>query len=327
MLLWLWLVNFAIALPAALVVADSLSVAIGSSQVHEKLRSGFDMEWFEEFESSAGGLAGTFSPTVTGAGAFYGNLEAWLSGGVFTLAPELLAIGGIYVLVWALMLGGVLDRMARPADRPSAGRFFRSGGRYFFRFVRLAAFSAPLYIGVYLFARRSFDWIENVTRDVPGEVMLVTFGVPVWALTVLLLLLIHVSFNYAKIATVVEDRRSMLLSAVRGIGFTMRHPVKTLGLYAGLLLISGIGLAAYALVAPGAGQTTQRAVLWAFGAGQLFLLFKLLMRLSLYAGQTALYQGLTREKPALPEGALDGHRRRVAQSAARETHTFRGIEA
>lgn len=38
------------------------------------------------------------------------------------------------------------------------------------------------------------------------------------------------------------------------------------------------------------GQPSYQAIAWAFAVGQLFLLLKLYTRLSLLAGQTALYQ-------------------------------------
>jgi hypothetical protein len=106
----------------------------------------------------------------------------------------------------------------------------------------------------------------------------------------LLLTLIHACFGFAKVAAVVDDRRSMLLAAVRGVVFFFKHPLQTAGLYYGFLLISGLLLAGYALVAPGPEQTDWRSVGWALVWGQLFLILKMYVRLSLLAGQTALYQ-------------------------------------
>ena len=81
-LLWLWLVNFAVAVPATWYVTESLKRGIGPSRVHETLRDGFDVEWHDEYMDEARGLGKTFKPTVTGAGPFYENLEDWLSGGL-----------------------------------------------------------------------------------------------------------------------------------------------------------------------------------------------------------------------------------------------------
>ena len=45
-------------------------------------------------------------------------------------------------MVWALLLGGVLTRYAPAARDAPRQRFVEAGGRYFFRFVRLALLAA-----------------------------------------------------------------------------------------------------------------------------------------------------------------------------------------
>ncbi len=62
------------------------------------------------------------------------------------------------------------------------------------------------------------------------------------------------------------------------------------------------------MVAPGVGQQTGEAVFRVFVAGQLFLLLKLYVRLSLLGGQTVLYQALDRPvrvAPAMPVEPLE----------------------
>ena len=51
-------------------------------------------------------------------------------------------------------------------------------------------------------------------------------------------------------------------------------------------------LAFYALVAPGAGQSTFTGVLFAFLLGQLFLLARVAMRVAQLGGASALFQAL-----------------------------------
>ena len=85
-------------------LALSLASQIGASRVHESLRDGFDIEWYGEFADDARGLASTFRPTVTGAGAFYDNLEGWVEGSIFRGVPLLVGVGVAYALVWALFL-------------------------------------------------------------------------------------------------------------------------------------------------------------------------------------------------------------------------------
>jgi hypothetical protein len=98
------------------------------------------------------------------------------------------------------------------------------------------------------------------------------------------------AFDYAKIATFVEDRRSMLLAALRGFGFVFSNPAKTFGLYYGLGILGVVLLGLYAFSAPGAGQTTVTAVVLAFIIGQAYLIAKLVLRLAFYGGQLAIYE-------------------------------------
>lgn len=290
MLLWLWLLNVAVAAPAAWIVAGAIKEGIGPGRVHQKLLDGFDMTWHTRFAERAEGLAATFTPTHAGVGAFLDNLEAWIGGKLFHGPPVVMIVGGIYALLWLLMLGGVIDRYADRQSRPGVRRFFGRGGRLFFRFFRLALISAGLYAVVYWLLARTLDWMDRATRDVTVEATVLFYTMLVFAAAVLVLTVIHACFGFAKVATVVEDRRSMLLAAARGFGFVFTHPAKTAGLYYGFLLVSGLLLGLYAMLAPGVSQSTWSAVIWAFVQGQAFLILRMYVRLSLLAGQTALYQ-------------------------------------
>jgi hypothetical protein len=187
-------------------------------------------------------------------------------------------------------MGGLLDRYARPAERAVRARFAQAGGLYFFRFVRLTLISAVLYYLVFRFQGWIFAWLETATRDVTSERTVLWYSLSVYLLTAFLLTLVHMTFVYAKIATVVENRKVMLLAALRGAGFVFSYPGKAFGLYYGLILASGAILLVYSLVAPGAGQSNWITVVLAFGVGQVYLLAKLVIRLTLYAGQTQLFK-------------------------------------
>jgi hypothetical protein len=115
------------------------------------------------------------------------------------------------------------------------------------------------------------------------------YSLAVYALTAVLLTLIHMVFGYAKVATVVEDRRSMILAAFRGALFVVRHPVGACGQYYGVLLLSAALLGCYFWLTPGPGQATNTAVVLAFLYSQSFLILKLFMRLSLLGGQIELF--------------------------------------
>jgi hypothetical protein len=266
------------------------------------------MGWFGEFEAHAKGLETTFTPTLSGAGAFYANLEAWLSGEIFGQIPLLVGVGVLYGLVWALFLGGVLDRYAGSEGMFNLNRFFSSGGRFFFRFLRLAVLSSVLYYLVYRFAGWIFGWIESSTIDVTWERTVIFYTLSAAVLVAFLLTLINMVFDYAKIAAFKEDRRSMILAAFQGIKLVFSSPLKTMGLYYTLVAISAVLLGFYASIAPGSGPSTASGVWVAFLIGQAFLIVRLMMRLWFYGGQMALYETLTavpvaRETPATSEAA------------------------
>ena len=291
--LLLWLVNVAAAAPATWIVASAIEDAIGPSVVHEELRSGFDMTWYGEYQHYASGLARTFTPTVLGVGAFLDNLEAWLTGGLFTRFAGIVALCAAYALVWVLLLGGVVDRYAHPDESRGVTGFFRSGSRYFFRFVRLAVFSGVLYFVIYRLHQKIYREIGEHLRDVTTERTVLLYALLAVSFTAILLTVVHVCFTYAKAATVVDDRRSMLLAAVRGIAFVVAHPFRTFGVYLVPASVSVVLLVLYGLLAPGAGQTTRTAVIVAFAIGQVFLIVRLVLRLTALGGAVALYRSLT----------------------------------
>jgi hypothetical protein len=303
----LWLLNLLVAGAVAVSFADSLQASIGGSLVHEKLRTGFDMGWYGELQATARGLLATFTPTLMGAGAFLNNLEAWVSGELWQGAPVVVTLGVAYLLLWTLMSGGILDRLSGRHEigaRLTLAAFLASSGRFFWRFLQLALMAGVLYLGIYLLGRRLFVYIEDATRAVTVEtvVLLATAGATV--AVGFLLCLVNVAFDYARIATVLEGRRDMLRTAARGFAFVLRRPFRTLGLYFTLGLVGLLLLAGYSQIAPGARQATIPGIVLAFILGQLYLILKLVLRLTFTGSQMALFESLhpiaALETPAAP---------------------------
>lgn len=288
--LWLWAVNLVLALPAAWAMATSLHDSTASRLATEGLRTGFDMTWFGEYADLARGIERTFTPAVAGAGAFYANLEGWISDGMFREPPAVVGLGLLQALVWALLLGGIVHRFRRPVGGFRLSGFLRSGGRYFFRFVRLMVLSGVLYYLVYRLAGWASGSLASRMRDVTSERTVLWATLAMALGTVLLLALVHMVFAFAKIATVVENRRSMLLAVLRGLGFVLSNPGKVAGLYAGMGLLWAALLAGYAWLAPGVGQQSWPSVILAFAGSQFFLMARIGMILALLGGQLSLFE-------------------------------------
>ena len=67
-----------------------------------------------------------------------------------------------------------------------------------------------------------------------------------------------------------------------------------------MVAVSVTLLTLYAWVAPGAAQSTSTSVLFAFVFGQLFLVARLIVRLSLYGGELELYRTFGRRPDIEP---------------------------
>ena len=295
LLLWLWAANLLAALPAAVVVEEAIHREIGASRVEERLRDGFDMAWYGEYRHRARGLEDSFTPTHSGPGAFFANLDHWLRGDLLELPPALVATGVAWALLWVLLLGGVLEQWVRPAPRLELGRFLSAAGRYFFRLLRLAALTVGLYYGVYRLARALFPRLEELTQTATRESTVLAAYLAGAAVVVALLALVRTIADYAKIALVGEERRSSLFALLAGARFVLLPPVRTGGVALLFGLAAAAALAAYALVAPGAGAADAGALAAAVGIGQLYLVVKLLLRLGLLGAEVTVYQGAARD--------------------------------
>ncbi len=280
LLLLLWLVNFASALPFALLTTSALAEDIGASQFGENLRHGFDTEWLAEYDVRARGIATLFSPLRTGAGVVYDNLDAWLSGDLFRGHPSLLALGAGYGLLWILLQGAILARLAAPQERFTLARFFAAGGRYFGRLAQLAGFSLLVYYALYRLAAQIFGHLDDAFRDRGTETEFLTRSLVVGAFFILLLHLVRMIFDYAKIETVVHNTRWSPVAAWHGARFVWARPVRTVGIYTGFGLLSLAFLGLYTQVAPGAGNATTMTVAVGFLFSQLFVVGRLLLRVA-----------------------------------------------
>lgn len=291
LLFWLYGTSLVLAFPLMLAVRQSLQESIGSSLVHENLRQGFDLAWYGEFVFQRRGLGETFGPFVTGILPVLSNLDKLAAGEIFRIDSTILLAGIAFLLAWAFFAGGVIDRYARPQELHSRSRLFSQSAEYFFRFVRLLIISLLLYWAIFRWvAQPLYTWLGNATRDVTVEKTVMFYTLGVFALVAFLLLFASMVLDYAKIALVVEQRRSSLLAFIRGLRFVFSNPGQTLGLY---LMLAGLGLVlvlVYSVVAPGPGQSTRSTIGLAFLVGQAYLLARLILKLWFLASQTALFQ-------------------------------------
>ncbi len=293
LLIALWLVNFLFAVPVSIMIRQALAGSFGSSRVAQGMREGFDRGWYAEFQSTAGDLEKTFRPTVSGPGPVLDNLQAWWSGDLFAdTYLGIVALGLGYAVLWAFLLGGVLDRLARPDEPLTLERFCATCGRYFARFLGLALIAGVVYAAIYRLGRELYGWIEASSRDVTVEKTAFIRVLAASALVVLLLVVARMIFDYIKIAIVVDDQRGFLRSIGQGLRFVYSRPLATLGVTFGFGFLGALLFGFYLLWAPGAEQSTLISIVLAFLGSQVYLISRLAVRLGLLGGEISLYQSL-----------------------------------
>ncbi len=288
LLIGVYLVTLLATVPPMLALHEAITEHLGSSIAADTLASGVNRTWWEEFGAQAEGIEETFTPSVIGFAAVLSNLSAFVDN---TPMPGAIAgIVAMYLVVWAFLAGGVLDRLARQRQVRSVG-FFSACGVYFFRFIRLGVIAGLTYwvllgpIHEWLFD----DLYSMATRDLTVERTAFLVRIALYALLGVPLLLVNLVLDYAKIRAVVEDRRSMVGALLASVRFVRRHLGATVGLYllnTGLFLVV---LVVYAQAAPGAGSTGPS--MWmGFLIGQSYVLARLFTKLVFYASQTVFFQ-------------------------------------
>ena len=298
----MWLLVLLAALPFAAVMEDTIRTDIGSSLIHEDLREGLDLGWLEEFHHRRGGLAGALQPVRVSPAMAFETLELWLNGGWVTENRGLAAAGGLFLIVWILVQGGILTHLASPELRFGWSTFLAAGGSYFFRFLRLALLMGVAYYGVYKLAYWMFPAIDRWTRDVTVEKTVLGYHLGGLVIVAILMALVHLVADFARIATVREKRRSMILAVVRSARQVARHPLQSMGVFAVMILMLGLLQLVYYWLAPGIGGGSPLALLVAFGIGQVYLMIRWAIRIARYGAEIALFDRWTR--PALGRSQL-----------------------
>lgn len=287
LLLGVYVTTFVLALPLAITMRGLLRTHLGASLAAERVAEGVNYDWWQEFSSQATGIGSTFSPTIIGFAATLDNISNLLDG-----QRENAPFAGtlaMYLLAWTFLAGGIIDRYARQRPTRAAG-FFAASGVHFFRLLRLAIVAGAAYWWLfgYVHPWLFLEWLPDQTRTMAVERNAFAWRLALYILFGVLLVIVNVIFDYAKIRIVVEDRRSALGALSAATRFVWRQRGRVAGLYALNSLAFLIVIAIWAAIDPGAQG---RLALWVgFVAGQLYLLVRLALKLQFLASETAVFQ-------------------------------------
>lgn len=281
----LWLSTLLLALPLSLALHAMIGEHLGQSMAAQAAAEGVNFDWWNEFLAQTSGVGKTFVPAILGFAAVLQNL----SGVADASGPPSPVVWVVVaqLLLSTFLLGGLLDRLAR--DRAiGAGAFFAACGVYVFRFLRLSVVALAVYAFLFITVHGwLFDRIyPRLITELTVERTAFFYRFGLYAVFGALVLFTNLVFDYAKVRAVVEDRRSMIGALSAGFRFVRRNLGATIGLYAANSLAFVAVLFVYDLVSPGAAADAL-----AFAIGQVFIVFRVIVRLQFAASQTALFQG------------------------------------
>lgn len=285
----LWLVSVAIAVPPALALHDAVSTHLGASLEAESAASGVNYDWMQEFREQATPLGRTLRADVIGFAAVMDNTSALADRS--SRAPVVVIGGVIYVLLLWFLTPGLIQRLA--ADRPLGAQAFlgRCGGSAM-RMLRLSAVATLTYA---LLFGSVHTWLfdnvfDTLTHDTTVERTAFFIRLGLYVAFFAVVAAVNLVFDFAKVRMIVEDRHSVLSSVNASLRFVGSRPAAALGVYALNLALLLLVLAAYFLVAPGAG--TAGWTMWTgFAVSQAYIAARIATKLAFWASEAAALQG------------------------------------
>lgn len=285
-----YLTNLLVASLLLLPFMRTFERSLGRGDYREGLLESLDYDWYELFQDRVQGFAATFSPSVTGWGPFFRNLETLLSGGWSGLPPEILGLGLIYLLANSYLTAAAVASAAIDPRGNSIREFFRVGGEYFGRFFRLSLLSVVVFALTYWVLLGPWQsWTQDMAQNAVVDRTAFLWRFSGLVSGGLLLAWLNLVFDYAKVITACSDRTSIILASISAGFFCLSRPASVGGLY---LLLSLLGVLWIAVMTPLEGlipQSTGAGILAAFLIQQLYLLGRLALRLYFYTSQMQLY--------------------------------------
>jgi hypothetical protein len=232
------------------------------------------------------------------AGEGLGRLNfIWLGDSIYKYQDFLPALAGwvlvpalLFILISVFLNGGIIGRLAA-GEKTTLQRFFADCGKYFGRFFRIFLLSLPVYVLVFgglvkLVSAPFKFWAKNAA----GEMPVIVASNLRFLMTILLLSIVQMYFDYVKIHLVVRDGRKVLAAAAAALSFIGRKFFKAWGLYllVGLLFIATTAVfIAVTNVLPGTGGA---ALALGFIWAQAYILARIWIKVLFFAAELDLYR-------------------------------------
>ena len=262
-----YLANLFFGLILMLPFRAAVSKFIGFSFMSEKLGQRFDMDFLFEFIK-------------------YGNISP------STIAGMMMITAAAYWLFMLFLSGGAFSIFAND-EKYMPNLFWGSAAKYFGRFIRLALWSLPVFAILFCL---QFLWtaIERLFFGSDPYQYISYWGN--WlkvGLRYISIILFGLVLDYARVYTVQFNEHVMRKALWQGIKFIFSNLLQTFSLALLLFIIGAIAVAIYYPIANILSAPYAFILILLFLLQQLYIFFRMMLRLTLYSSQLKLYRTLS----------------------------------
>lgn len=297
MVIVFYLANLGVALILAVPMLQALNSSLRGTTIEERVLADFDYDWFSNFKDTQPGWMESLDLSLIGPGAFLRNYEMLLEGKLTQVNNPILGLGLLYWMMQVFMAGGALHILCTHDGRFKLIDFFSGCGLFFFRFLRLGVLCLIIYAilfgALHAPMKRLFD---ALTENMGSERVVFSMHFLKYLAAAGVVALLGMVFDYAKIRTVQDGRRSAIFSFISALYFVIRNARKAVLLYAVLLLVGLLIAAGYGFLERSLPVVSALTVLLAFFLQQAFVVSKMWLKLLFYSSQFALYQTYKTER-------------------------------
>ena len=225
-------------------------------------------------------------------------------GAGFSFGSVLFVYGIFYLLLNTFFAGGIIS-LFHEEENFSLKQFLSGSIEFFKRFLRLFLISLIFIIVAFLIYSALGGFFGLFTKNTITEFWpFVLFFVRILILGILLAL-VNMIFDYAKIITVVNDFTGMWKSTKNAIMFVMMSFRKTSGLYGLYFFTASLLIIIYLLIESYLHVGSGLMVFVFFIFTQIYMLFKMWIRLSFFGGQYVFYKHSNTAMPGMTKEMLD----------------------
>jgi hypothetical protein len=207
------------------------------------------------------------------------------------LAGGLIVLGFVYLALQVFLNGGVVGRLI-DKEGPAKMVFFAGDcGRYFWRYVRLFLVSLVfLVLTLGLFMNLVSALFRPLSEAAPTEWLPLILSNLHFLIALLLLSVVHMVVDYARIAVVSDQERKVLKALRHALAFLRKRFFRAWAIYLLIVAATVAGTIVFYVVlgrlgAPGAAQVAA-----AFAWMQMYVIFRVWIRTLFVAAQAEFYR-------------------------------------